>query len=159
MLSCAAAVPYPSPARPAVGFALLTALLMLAAAGKAVLYDTLDPDLFLHLLAADQLQRDGVGPIVDGQSFASVRTPWTPYSWLAEFGMKAVWDLGGYRAALATHAALAALLLGAIAMACVATGRRVVDAGSAGEGEPPGEPRLTAARQEPRPTQDASGPL
>src|SRR5688572_6164803 len=82
------------------GAALLVALLALAAAGKAVLYDTIDPDCFIHLLAADQLLSDGIGPLVDRQSFASVQTPWTPYSWLAELGMKAIWDAGGYRAAV-----------------------------------------------------------
>ena len=80
------------PARRAVawGFALLVGLVALAAAGKAVLFDTLDPDSFLHLLAADQLLQDGVGPLVDRQSFASVNQAWPPYSWLAELGMKLI---------------------------------------------------------------------
>jgi hypothetical protein len=108
--------PLTPPAR--AGFALLVALLALVGAGKAVLYDTLDPDVFFHLLAADQMAREGVGPIVDGQSFMSVREPWTPYSWLAEFGMKFVWDLAGYRAAVATHAVLSAALIALIALAC-----------------------------------------
>src|SRR5690349_11961610 len=88
-----------SPNRARVGFILLAALLALAGAAKAVLYDTADPDSFIHLLAANQLTRDGIGPIVDDQSYMSIRQPWTPYSWLAELGMKFVWDRGTYRAA------------------------------------------------------------
>src|SRR5450432_4852554 len=91
-----------SPGR--MGFGLLIALLALFAASKVVVYDTLDPDCFWHLRVAAQLHRDGIGPIVDDLSFASSRSPWTPYSWLAELGMKKVWDIGGYRAAIATQA-------------------------------------------------------
>jgi hypothetical protein len=100
------------------GFVLLIALLALVPAGKAVIIDTLDPDSFIHLLAADQLWREGIHPIVDSQSYMSVREPWTPYSWLAELGMKVIWDTGGYRAALATHAILAAALIGVVALGC-----------------------------------------
>src|SRR5688572_7783764 len=117
MLAAPAACEAP-PRRALVGFALLTALVMLAGAGKAVLYDTLDPDLFIHLNAAEQLRQDGIGPIVDHHSFTATRDAWTPYSWLAELGMAAVWDAGGYRAALAAHALLAALILGGVALAC-----------------------------------------
>ena len=94
-------------------------LVALVAAGKAVLYDTVDPDCFLHLLAADQLLADGVGPLVDHQSFASVPQAWPPYSWLAELGMKFVWDHGGYRASIVVHAILAAALMALVAAACV----------------------------------------
>ena len=69
---------------------MLVAMLSLVAAGKAVLFDTLDPDSFLHMLAADQMLHDGIGPIVDKQSFASIQTPWTPYSWLGAMTMKDV---------------------------------------------------------------------
>jgi hypothetical protein len=93
-------------ARAKTGYLLLIALLALVAASKAILYDTLDPDCFWHLRVAEQLQRDGIGPIVDDISFASIKTPWTPYSWLAEMGMKLIWDAGGYRAAVLTQALL-----------------------------------------------------
>lgn len=106
-----------------IGFVLLAALVVLAAGGKAVLFDTLDPDAFLHLLAADQMLRDGIGPIVDRQSFASIQAPWTPYSWLAEFAMRAVWNAGGYRAAIMSQAAMAASIMVLVALACRAAGR------------------------------------
>jgi hypothetical protein len=106
------------PRAPREGFVLLIALLALVPAAKAVLYDTLDPDSFIHLLAADQLWHEGIHPIVDHQSYMSIREPWTPYSWLAELGMKLIWDTGGYRAALAAHAILAAGLICLIARAC-----------------------------------------
>jgi len=69
-----------------IGFWLLIALLALCAGGKAILYDTLDPDCFWQLRVADQLCHDGIGPLVDRISFASEKEPWTPYSWLAELG-------------------------------------------------------------------------
>jgi hypothetical protein len=100
----------------ALGFALVLAMLAMAAAAKVVLYDTLDPDSFTHLRVADQISqqlsdRGTVTPIVDQLSFASKRDPWTPYSWLAELAMKSVWDAGGYRAAVATAAAVEALFV------------------------------------------------
>jgi hypothetical protein len=107
------------PWRATLGFALLVALLVLAAASKSVLYDTMDPDAFWHLRVAEQLQRDGIGPLVDELSFASVKEPWTPYSWLAELGMKSVWDAGGYRAAVAAQAITVAAFFTFVALACV----------------------------------------
>jgi hypothetical protein len=109
------------------GFILLVALLAFVPAAKAVLYDTLDPDSFIHLLAANQLWREGIHPIVDHQSYMSVREPWTPYSWLAELGMKVIWDTGGFRAALATHAILAAGLIWLVGLACAARVRSQED--------------------------------
>lgn len=103
-------------------FWLIVALLAVVAAIKPILVDTLDPDVFWHLLVAKQLLRDGIGPVVDRMSYGSMRTPWTPYSWLAELGMKAVWDWGGYRAALLVHAGLmmgVMLAVGAAAAECV----------------------------------------
>lgn len=100
------------------GFVLLVALLALVPAGKAVIIDTLDPDSFIHLLAANQLWREGIHPIVDSQSYMSIREPWTPYSWLAELGMKLIWDTGGYRAAMATHALMGSGLICLVALAC-----------------------------------------
>src|SRR5690242_18505707 len=91
-------------------------LLALVAAGKAVLYDTLDPDCFWHLRVAEQLQQDGIGPIVDHISFASIKTPWTPYSWLGELGMKAIWNAGGFRAAILVQAILMAAFVILVAM-------------------------------------------
>lgn len=98
------------------GFILLIALLALAAAGKAVLYDTLDPDCFWHLRVADELMRQGIGPIVDTLSYASRPQPWTPYSWLAELGMGWIWQLGGYRAAVAVQALMQGSIILLIAM-------------------------------------------
>jgi hypothetical protein len=99
--------------------ALLVGLVALVAAGKAVLFDTLDPDCFIHLLAADQLLNDGIGPLSDRQSFASALQPWPPYSWLAEIGMKFLWDRSGYRGAIIAHALLAAAIVGVVAASCV----------------------------------------
>ena len=99
----------------------MIALLALAAAGKAVLYDTLDPDCFWAPARCRwQLERDGIGLIVDDISFASIKQPWTPYSWLAELGMKQLWDIGGYRAAVATQALMMAAFVVLIALACLA---------------------------------------
>lgn len=115
--------PVAAPRRVALGAALFIVLIALAAGGKAVLYDTIDPDCFLHLLAADQLLTDGIGPLVDRQSFASVSTPWTPYSWLAELGMKWVWDHGGYQWAVVAHAVMSACIVAATAGACLVRAR------------------------------------
>jgi hypothetical protein len=105
---------------PRTGFWLLISLLALLAAGKVILGDTLDPDAFWHMRVGAELQRQSwPGPLVDDLSFASTREPWTPYSWLAERGMKALWDVGGYQAAVAVQAAMEAgfiLLLGICAL-------------------------------------------
>src|SRR5690349_21731947 len=97
--------------RATVSFVLLITAIALVGVGKAVLSDTLDPDLFWHLRVADQLRAEGIGPIVDHLSFSSMKEPWTPYSWLAELAMKSLWDAGGYRATIAAYALLVALLL------------------------------------------------
>jgi hypothetical protein len=102
-----------------IGFVLLIALLIVAAASKAILYDTLDPDCFWHLRVAEQLDRHGVRPLVDELSFMSLKQPWTPYSWLAELGMKRLWDLGGWRAAVAAQAAIVVWCFIMIALAGV----------------------------------------
>lgn len=96
---------------------LLLALIALAAAGKAILFDTLDPDLFWHLRVAEQLHTDGIGPIVDRISFNSIQDPWTPYSWLAELIMHGVWSVGGFRLAVGVQAIAVASLIFAIAWA------------------------------------------
>src|SRR4051794_37068491 len=132
---------------PTLGFALLVAMLSLVGIGKAVLYDTLDPDSFLHMLAADQMLRDGIGPIVDKQSFASIQTPWTPYSWLGAFTMKGVWDVGGYRGAVAFHAFMSAALVALIALAC----RTVATSGLNGT------PRFTRSTSRKLETPDGAG--
>ena len=83
---------------------ILIGIIALLAGGKAILFDTLDPDCFWHLRVAGQLQSDGIGPLVDQFSHASIKAPWTPYSWLAELAMKWVWDAAGYRAAILSQA-------------------------------------------------------
>ena len=98
---------------------LVIALIAAFAAAKAVLFDTLDPDCFWHLRVADQLLHDGIGPLVDHLSFASSRQPWTPYSWLAELGMRWIWNLGGYRLAVAVQAMLQAAIVLTMAAACL----------------------------------------
>jgi hypothetical protein len=85
------------------GSLLLLCLLLTFAASKAILYDTLDPDLFWHLRVAEQLRAEGIGPVLDHLSFMSLKTPWTPYSWLAELAMSAIWRWGGFRAAIAVQ--------------------------------------------------------
>ncbi len=106
-------------AREVSGFVLIITLLMLFAAGKAVLHDTMDPDFFWHIRVAGQLQQDGVRPLVDQISFASTKSPWTPYSWLAELGMKWIWDHAGLRGAIAVQAILEAGFVLIIALCCL----------------------------------------
>lgn len=106
--SCAA----PADTRRSAGFWLLIALLALVGLGKAIQSDTMDPDAFWHLRVADQLASDGVGPLVDRISFASLKAPWAPYSWLAELIMRAVWNLGGFQwAAVLTGLCSAAIIV------------------------------------------------
>ncbi|CAN5705072.1 hypothetical protein BH09PLA1_BH09PLA1_30030 [soil metagenome] len=112
-------VNHEQPWRTRVGFTLLLAVLLLLAASKTVLYDTLDPDAFWHLRVAEQIERDGVRPLVDDISFMSIKQPWTPYSWLAELGMKVIWDAGGYRAAIVAQSLTIAVLFLFIALGCV----------------------------------------
>jgi hypothetical protein len=117
--------------RSALGFWLLIGILALFAAGKPILFDTLDPDCFWHLRVAEQLHRDGIGPIVDDLSFASSRQPWTPYSWLAELGMKSIWDWGGYRAAVGVTAVMQGAIILLLAGCCLAiqkSGKRYLPA-------------------------------
>jgi hypothetical protein len=104
-------------ARVRLGAALLLALLVLAAGGKSVLFDTLDPDCFWHLRVADQLVREGIHPLVDDLSFASIKQPWTPYSWLAELGMKSIWDHGQMPGVVASEAIIVAAFFTFIALA------------------------------------------
>jgi hypothetical protein len=101
----------PAAMDPRIGFWLLAGLLAAFAAAKAVQADTLDPDCFWHLRVADQLHGGPIGPIVDHLSFASRSQPWTPYSWAAELGMRALWRAGGYRAAVAAQAVMEAAFM------------------------------------------------
>ncbi|MBC8108715.1 MAG: hypothetical protein H7Z14_19180 [Anaerolineae bacterium] len=103
-----------------VGFCLVIALLALIAAERIVMVDTLDPDAFWHLRVADQLAREGIRPIVDELSYNSVRTPWTPYSWLAELGMRGIWNSTGLPGAVITHILMAMTMVLASALACSA---------------------------------------
>lgn len=109
--------PDTEPSRTQTGYFLLVALIALIGIGKAV-NTTLDPDCFWHLRVAEQLQRDGIGPLVDEISFASIKTPWTPYSWLAELGMKRLWDGLGYRATIIAQASAIVATSILIALAC-----------------------------------------
>lgn len=108
------------------GALLLATLIILAAGAKAILFDTLDPDCFWHLRVAqtivDSMKQvgfwHGLHPIVDDLSFNSIRTPWVPYSWLAELAMKAVWDTAGWRGAIAVQALVVASWAALILVAC-----------------------------------------
>src|SRR5438132_14126292 len=102
-----------------LGFTLLVALICLIGVGKAV-STTLDPDGFWHLRVADQLRAEGIHPLVDQLSFASIKEPWTPYSWLAELGMNWIWAHGGYRATIIVQAAIIVGTIIMIALACQA---------------------------------------
>jgi hypothetical protein len=103
---------------PRLGLALLIGLIVLVAAGKPILFDTMDPDCFWHLLVGKQLRSEHIGPIEDKLSFSSLRDPWTPYSWLAELGMDCLWRAGGWRAAILAQAIFQAAFITFIALAC-----------------------------------------
>lgn len=103
---------------------LLIGLIVLVAVSKPIVADTLDPDCFWHLLVAEQLRAEGIGPLVDHLSFASAPRPWTPYSWLAELGMLWVWTHGSWRAAVAAQSVMQGLFVVFIAMCCRATPSR-----------------------------------
>ena len=105
--------------RQSQGFWLMVSLLMMVLAGAAVLASNLDPDCFWHLRVAEQLQHDGIGPLVDQISFASPKEPWAPYSWLGELAMKWAWDLGGLRGAVLWQAALQAAFVWLMALCCL----------------------------------------
>ncbi|MEO6435657.1 MAG: hypothetical protein ABIP55_07830, partial [Tepidisphaeraceae bacterium] len=111
--------PPPIDRRATLAFWLLVTLIATVGAGKAVLYDTLDPDLFWHLRVAEQLRGDGIGPIVDRISFASIREPWTPYSWLAELGMEWGWNTFGWRVAVLVAALMNVAVVFLIALGCL----------------------------------------
>ena len=104
--------------RTRLGFSLAVGLIALLAVAKVVLSDTLDPDCFWHLRVAQQLKTDGIGPLVDNLSYASVQTPWTPYSWFAELAMRWVWQHAGWRGAVASQALLQALFVIFLAARC-----------------------------------------
>lgn len=111
---------------PKLGFSLLLGLLCLVAAGKVILADTLDPDCFWHLrIGAEISGQSWPGPLIDDLSFASIRQPWTPYSWLAEIGMKRLWDLGGFRAAVFVQALMESTFILLLGLAGLELSRRV----------------------------------
>jgi len=111
---------------PRLGFSLLLALLALVAAGKVILADTLDPDCFWHIRVGQEIARQGwPHPLVDDLSFASIRRPWTPYSWLAEIAMKRLWDAGGFRAAIAVQAILESAFIILLGLCAVEFSRSV----------------------------------
>jgi hypothetical protein len=117
----------PAPNRSSrLGFGLLLALLAVVAAGKVILADSLDPDCFWHLRVADEIARQSwPHPLIDDLSFASIRQPWTPYSWLAELGMKWLWDAGGFRAAVAVQAGMESAFILLLGLAALELTRRV----------------------------------
>lgn len=119
------APPQPRP----IGYTLAIGIVVLFAVAKPVLMDSLDPDCFWHLRVAEQMLDDGIGPLVDQLSFASIKQPWTPYSWLAELGMLGLWNAAGWRGAVAAHAAMT----GAFVLLIVACCRQMRTA----DGEPP----------------------
>jgi len=101
-----------------LGFWLGVALLAMLAVLKPLLVDTFDPDAFWHLQVAREMLRSGVGPLIDQISFASIKTPWTPYSWLAELVMLAVWSSTGWRGALLLQVAMSAVFVVLLALCC-----------------------------------------
>ncbi len=109
----------PTPRQSPLGFWLLIAILLAIGIFKSVITDSLDPDSFWHIKVADQLLHDGIHPLVDHLSFSSIKVPWTPYSWLAEFAMKWTWDTGGYRLSLLLRAAMVSATTLFIALACL----------------------------------------
>lgn len=114
--------------RARIGFWLLVGVIVALGIGKAVQADVLDPDCFWHMRVAEQLLKEGIRPIVDQLSYASIKEPWTPYSWLAELGMKWLWDTGGYRLTIIARALMVALTLIFAAMSCLELAhRRIVD--------------------------------
>ncbi|HEY0008711.1 MAG TPA: hypothetical protein VGB55_08310, partial [Tepidisphaeraceae bacterium] len=64
-------------------------------------------------------------------SFSSDKTPWTPYSWLAELFMKAVWDAFGYRGTIFITAICSAAIVWLISQSCFEATRRRTTDGSA----------------------------
>lgn len=106
-------------------FAWLLALICLFAAAKPILWDNLDPDFFWHLRVAEQIEQQGPVPIVDEMSFNSIKAPWTPYSWLAELGMKWWWDSFGLPGVLIAQAILQATFLAFIALSCLEASRYI----------------------------------
>jgi hypothetical protein len=104
----------------AMGFWLLVTLLALVAVGKVALGDNLDPDAFWHMRVGEELLHRGwPGPLVDDLSFASRHEAWTPYSWLAEIGMKKLWDVGGIWAAVMAQAWMEAAFIYFLALGAV----------------------------------------
>ncbi len=117
----------PAPAQPIVstmghspttGFWLIIAMITTVAVGKAVVADVHDPDFFWHIRVAEQLEREGIHPIVDHLSYSSIKTPWTPYSWLAEIAMKHIWDAGGIRLTLLFRCVMVVGIIAFITLAC-----------------------------------------
>src|SRR5687768_3112446 len=105
----------------AVGFWLFISCVAAVCASKTVLSDTLDPDLFWHLRVAEKLRAQGIRPIVDTMSFASIKQPWTPYSWLAELFMEFCWRTFGWQSAVAIEAISVVAIVFLIAMCCLET--------------------------------------
>ena len=105
-----------SPLQPGVGFALLVGLVVLIAAGKPILFDTLDPDCFWHLRVAEQLRVDGIARWwiafrLRRFSGRGRRIAGRPYfRWIRS------WKSGGWRAALVVQSLLQAAFIVFIAL-------------------------------------------
>ena len=102
-----------------LGFWLFVAAVASVGVSKTILSDTLDPDLFWHLRVAEQLRTDGIGPLVDTLSFASIKEPWTPYSWLAELVMEMLWRNFGWRSAIVAEAVMTVAVVVLLALCCL----------------------------------------
>ncbi len=110
-------------ARPRATYWALALVMGLFASGLVGGRYMLDPDLFWHLRVADRLLVDGVGPIVDAISYNSIDRPWTPYSWLAEFLLRGLWNaFGPAGAPIIAGLSFVAFAL-ALALACEAAAR------------------------------------
>jgi len=108
---------------PAVGVAVLIAIVAMVAVGKPILNDGLDPDMFWHLRVAQQVWHDAtlgqIGPVVDTMSYNASHEPWTPYSWLAELMMLGVWNAGGFRLTVFVDAAVSGLTVVFVALSAM----------------------------------------
>lgn len=93
-------------------------VLALLAAAKGSIYGSIDPDWFWHIRVGTQLLEQGIGPLVDQISYASMREPWTPYSWLAELLLKWIWDIGGLPGTVLVQALVMGAFVYVIALAC-----------------------------------------
>lgn len=127
------------------GALLLIACIATPIAARPFVTDSMDPDCFWHLCVAEQLKHDGIGPLRDHLCFASTSTKWAPYSWLAELGMRWLWDHTGWRGAIVTQGLVQFALIAFIAAACGAAADSPAPAISEGAAILPGGLRTAVA--------------